>query len=467
MGIRLIDLIDILGKPINSGNKKLEVPLAKISTDSRKFEKGSFFIALVGSKFDGHKFLNDVSLIGAQAAVISKESSLPVPKNLLHWIVDDTIKAYQDIASLHRRTLSIPVIAVTGSVGKTTTKEMIHSALMPLGKITSSSLNNNNDIGVPLTLLSATETDTAIVVEMGMRGFGQIERLSKCARPDIAVITNIGSAHLALLGSRRNIAIAKCEITSYLKSSGVVIIMEGDALLEEVLLSKWQGRIIRVGVKSKRSFDLISDQNLATKKIANNIDMLGILDEDKWQLLYQNKCFRLPVSGRHNAKNFMLALAVANELNISFDLINELQLPASFGRNQSFIVKGITILDETYNASPESVSALLDFLKTKKGRRFAVLGNMYELGSESVTYHKKIVEHAVHTGLTGLIVCGRGDEVDAMVLAGINLSYVELVSTPEEAFDVIKKWLRPGDYLLLKASRKVALDRLIPLIKGL
>ncbi len=463
MEVQLLNLIEIFGQPFHSKGKNLDDPLGKVSIDSRSFENGNFFVPLKGKNFDGHQFLNQVIAIGVQGAVISKDCNFLIPKELLHWRVDDTLIAFQEIAFLHRQALSIPVVAITGSVGKTTTKELIYSTLSTLGRITSTDKNNNNDIGVPLTLLSATTRDLAIVVEMGMRGLGQIERLSKCSRPDIAVITNIGTAHMALLGSRRNIAMAKCEITSYLDPKGVVIILAGDALLEEVLCSRWQGRIIRVGLKEKGRSSFSS-----TNKAEKEIDIIGLLDEEKWQLIYQDKKFELPLPGKHNANNFLLTLAVANELNIPLDLICNIKLlGSSFGRNRLITIKGITILDETYNSSPESVLALLDFLMTKNGRKFAVLGNMYELGSQSVQQHVQVIEHAVEIGITGLIVFGNGPEVEAMFLAGSTLSYIDLVSSPEEAFYLLKKWLKPGDYLLLKASRKVALERLIPLLKCL
>ena len=209
MEVRLIDLVKLFGEPQQLIGRRLDVPIGRVSIDSRNFEKGNFFVPIIGKKFDGHKYLNEVTEAGAQAALISKNCILPVPRELLHWRVEDTLEAFQLLALNHRRSLLIPVVAITGSVGKTTTKELIKSVLKPLGNITASKKNNNNDIGVPLTLLSATSADSAIVVEMGMRGFGQIERLSKCTRPDVAVITNIGSAHIALLGSRRNIALAK------------------------------------------------------------------------------------------------------------------------------------------------------------------------------------------------------------------------------------------------------------------
>ena len=170
--------------------------LGPVCTDSRRLEAGALFVPLVGEQFDGHAFLANAAELGAQAALVAADASYPVPAGLLHWRVDDTTLAYQQLATLHRRQLRAAVVAVTGSAGKTTTRELIRAALVPLGSVQASASNNNNDIGVPLTLLGTDPGHAAVVVEMGMRGPGEIERLSRCAEPDIAVITNIGTAHI-------------------------------------------------------------------------------------------------------------------------------------------------------------------------------------------------------------------------------------------------------------------------------
>ena len=249
MDILFKDLKKLWGNPVNEEKIDLNLPIGLISTDTRSIEKGNFFVPLVGNRFDGHDYLDKASKIGIQAAIVSEKFNGSVPTDLPHWLVPDTLYAYQQIASLHRKNLNLPVIAVTGSVGKTTTRELIRGILSPLGEIVSSRGNENNDVGVPKTLLRGTKKDAAFVLEMGMRGLGQIERLSQVAEPDIAVITNVGQAHIGILGSRENIAKAKSEITSNLKSDGVVIIPFGDNLLEKALRQKWSGRIIRVAIE--------------------------------------------------------------------------------------------------------------------------------------------------------------------------------------------------------------------------
>ncbi len=461
MALKLKNLNELWGAPISEGDNNLEQPVGKVCTDSRKLVKGDFFVPLVGGKFDGHKFLTRVFSLGAQAAVVSRHYQFPLPKGLLHWVVDDTVYAYQQLGLIHRCDLDVPVVAVTGSVGKTTTREMIRSALESIGKIMASSENNNNDIGVPLTLLKGNSTHAAFVVEMGMRGLGEIERLSTCSQPDIAVITNIGSAHIGLLGSRRQIAKAKCEITSALKPNGVVVIPFGDHLLEEVLAHNWTGRVVRVGLDDDELSLGEKKQDLSRKELPK-ADLVGSIDVFNNEIAIENNICHLPLLGRHNARNFMLAIAVARELNVPWDYLKDLSVPTSCGRNRICQFGRLTVLDETYNASPEAVNSALELLVSYPGRHFAVLGKMLELGSHSVALHQHVAERVVRLGLDGLVVVADGAEADAMTNAAHSLAYFAVVSSPEKAMQPLLSWLKAGDVLLLKASRAVSLEILLP-----
>ena len=195
MTLTLRQLLDAWGTP-QGGSFEPDALVGRVCTDSRQLQAGDFFVPLVGERFDGHHFLAQLPEHKVQAAVVSRSWTEPLPSGLLHWRVDDTLLAYQQLALLHRRALAKPLVAVTGSAGKTTTRELIRAALAPLGAIQASEGNNNNDVGVPLTVLGATAADAALVIEMGMRGPGEIERLSRCTEPDLAVITNIGTAHI-------------------------------------------------------------------------------------------------------------------------------------------------------------------------------------------------------------------------------------------------------------------------------
>ena len=446
MTLTLRQLLDAWGTP-QGGSFEPDALVGRVCTDSRQLQAGDFFVPLVGERFDGHHFLAQLPEHKVQAAVVSRSWTEPLPSGLLHWRVDDTLLAYQQLALLHRRALAKPLVAVTGSAGKTTTRELIRAALAPLGAIQASEGNNNNDVGVPLTVLGASAADAALVIEMGMRGPGEIERLSRCTEPDLAVITNIGTAHIGRLGSREAIAAAKCEITAGLHPKGTVVIPAGDPLLESALAAVWSGRVLRVR--------LADDPEVES-------DLVGDVNGD--QLLIGADRLPLQLEGRHNARNLLLAVAVADQLGVSRKALQAMQVTVPGGRNRRLQQGGLTLLDETYNASPEAVLAALELLAAQPGRRFAVLGTMLELGDRSLELHQEVAARAVQLGLDGLVLVDGGEEGKAMAEVAAPLPHLQLVSHPEDAAAPLAAWLNSGDVLLLKASRGVALERLIPLL---
>jgi UDP-N-acetylmuramoyl-tripeptide--D-alanyl-D-alanine ligase len=446
MTLRIQQLIDLWGEP-EGAVVDTDQPVGTVCTDSRRLGAGDFFVPLVGERFDGHHFLEQLPALGGQGAVVSLDWTAPLPSGLLHWRVDDTLAAYQQLALLHRRQLGLPLVAVTGSAGKTTTRELIRAVLAPLGAIQASDGNNNNDIGVPLTVLGAGFDHAALVIEMGMRGPGEIARLSRCTEPDVAVITNIGTAHIGRLGSREAIATAKCEITAALHPQGVVVIPAGDPLLEQALAAVWQGRVLRVRLED--------DPDITA-------DLIGAVRNDR--LLLDQASIPLPLDGRHNARNLLLALAVGSHLGVDPASAAQLQINIPGGRNRRLQQGGLTLLDETYNASPEAVLAALDLLADQPGRRFAVLGTMLELGDRSVELHQQVAARAAALKLDGVVLVDGGDEGQAMAKAVSGLDRLALVATPEAAAAPLGQWLQSGDVVLLKASRGVALERLIPLL---
>ena len=449
MTLTLRQLLDAWGTP-QGGSFESDALVGRVCTDSRQLQADDFFVPLVGERFDGHHFLAQLPEHKVQAAVVSRSWTEPLPSGLLHWRVDDTLLAYQQLALLHRRALAKPLVAVTGSAGKTTTRELIRAALAPLGAIQASAGNNNNDVGVPLTVLGASAADAALVIEMGMRGPGEIERLSRCTEPDLAVITNIGTAHIGRLGSREAIAAAKCEITAGLHPKGTVVIPAGDPLLESALAAVWSGRVLRVR--------LADDPEVES-------DLVGDVNGD--QLLIGADRLPLQLEGRHNARNLLLAVAVADQLGVSRKALQAMQVTVPGGRNRRLQQGGLTLLDETYNASPEAVLAALELLAVQPGRRFAVLGTMLELGDRSLELHQEVAARAVQLGLDGLVLVDGGAEGKAMAEVAAPLPHLQLVSHPEDAAAPLAAWLNSGDVLLLKASRGVALERLIPLLPSL
>ena len=464
MSLRLAQLQELWGQPATGplavDQAELKLAPQAICTDSRQLSGGDLFLPLIGERFDGHGFLATALEAGAaaliaqaghlapasQASVLAAAAAAHVPL----WLVPDTLQAYQDLAGLWRLQLAAPLVAVTGSAGKTTTRELIRSALAPLGPIWASSGNENNDVGVPLTLLGAGPDQAALVVEMGMRGLGEIERLSRCASPDVAVITNIGTAHIGRLGSREAIATAKCEIVAGLRPDGLVVIPAGDPLLDRALARVWSGRVVRVALQGE-GYEAAAD-------LVGNLDCQGEILE------LAGVALPVPLEGVHHARNLMLAMAVARELGLEPERWRPLQVDLPGGRSRRLHQNGVLVLDETYNASPEAVLAALELLAQQPGRRFAVLGTMLELGEQSLALHRSVAERARQLDLDGLVIVDQGEEGAAMVAAATGLSRLRQVDCPEAAAEPLLQWLQPGDVLLLKASRGVALERLIPLL---
>jgi len=464
MSLPLSQLNALWGSPlarVETGNA-----IERVCTDSRSDLTGALFVPLVGDRFDGHSFL--ITALETAGAAVAQQGRI-TPEMLARaselgkplWAVADTQLAYQQLGRLWRRHLDAPVVAVTGSAGKTTTRELIRAVLAPLGPVLASSGNENNDVGVPLTLLKGDTTTAAYVVEMGMRGLGEIERLSLCAEPDVAVITNIGTAHIGRLGSRQAIAQAKTEITAALAPQGLVVIPAGDPLLEAALARGWQGRVRRVALA-----DEVSGFDAALPAA----DLVGSLEQGQQLRLEQGPLLPLPLEGRHNARNFLLALAVAQELGVP--LAEQGAAPWAVvvpgGRSRKLQVAGVEVLDETYNASPESMLAALELLAHQPlatgGRRYAVLGTMLELGEHSLALHRQVAERAKQLQLDGLVIVDGGAEGEAMQAAAEGLPRLARVAEPEAAAVPLGAWLRPGDVVLLKASRAVALERLLPLL---
>jgi len=442
---------------INWNNaKKEKLVFDQVSIDSRSINSTDLFIAINGTKYNGHFFVEESIRKGVKAIVVNKGSQHYVPKGFPYWAVKDTLWAYQVLALCKRKKLNIPVIAITGSVGKTTTKEIAGEVLSRYGKIKLSENNNNNEIGVSLTIHSCDKTHKLLVLEMGMRGLGQIEILSKFSQPDIAVITNIGSSHIGLLGSRDNIAKAKTEITKYLNPRGTLIIPEGEPLLEKYLKNSWRGKIIRVKILNFNELD----QNY--KKKENFIQ--GFYCKSRNMIKIEGSCFYSSLRGKYNALNFLYIYAISKELGIQFEALNNFNFKIMEGRNKILSTQKLTIMDETYNASPESVKACIDLLLDLPGKHFLVLGSMKELGIEKINYHKEIISFANIKKIDGFILlCDHDLEIE---LRNTDLfdNKIEFVNKISEIVKLLDKWTSKGDSLLIKGSRYWELENLIKII---
>ncbi len=413
-----------------------------ITTDSRAVKPGQVFLALRGDKFDGHDFVANCIQQGSTVAIVDEQFSHPQAAHAPLIIVPDTLKAYQAIGRWWRRKFDIPVIGITGSVGKTTSKELVTAILSQYGNVHKTHANYNNEIGVPKTLLGLGPEHDFAVVEMGMRGLGQIAELAQIAEPTIGLITTVGTAHIELLGSVEAIAQAKCELFAEMHPAGVTIINHDNALLVETAAQVWQGKSISFGMQGG--------------------DVCGKLIDTE-TLEVEGRRFPLPLSGEHNAMNYLGALAVAKALNLSWDKFDQgLEVSLPGGRAKRYeLDNDIVLLDETYNAGLESMLAALKLLAQTPGKRhIAVLGTMKELGDYSVQFHAEVGEGAKAQGVDELLILADTAESNAMAQGAQPISTHQFANH-DAVIKHLHRIMQPGDRILFKASRAVGLDRVV------
>lgn len=418
----------------------LNQPVTAISTDSRTLAPGAVFVALRGERFDGHQFLEAVKQQGAIAAIVDHQFTDRVGLPLLR--VANTLQAYQAIGHWWRNQFNLPVIAVTGSVGKTTTKELIAAVLSHSGKVLKTQANYNNEIGVPKTLLELTSDHNFAVVEMGMRAAGEIALLTKIVQPTVAVITNVGTAHIGRLGSEQAIASAKCELLQELPPDGTAVLNHDNLRLMNTAAQVWSGQQISYGLEGG--------------------DLQGRVLDGTY-LSVEGMMLPLPLPGQHNALNYLAALAVAKALHLDWAPLQQglnVELPQGRARRDP-LPQDVVILDETYNAGLESMLAALKLLADTAGqRRIAVLGTMKELGDRSVEFHYQVGQTVQQLQIDALLILADEAESHAMAKGAFPLQ-AEQFSTQEELVKRLQTLVQPGDRLLFKASRAVGLDRVV------
>jgi len=455
MSFSLNEINNIIGFENYKNQSNKDFIFKEISIDSRNISSQDLFIAIKGNNFDGHDFISDVIKKGVKAVILDKRKEGLVPENLPYWVVSDTIEAFQKLSLYWRKKLNIPVIAITGSVGKTTTKEITGEVMKNLGKIKISAKNNNNEIGVSKTILDSNTEDKLLILEMGMRGLGQIENLSKFSEPDIAVITNIGSSHIGLLGSKVNIARAKCEIVKYLNPKGVVIIPSNDELLEKTLNNVWNGRVLKISVvKNKKN----QNHNLDKKNL-----IVGLYDELRNLIIIEDKVFQISYRGIHNAFNFLFAYAISQEFGIEFNSYNFFNVKNMQGRNRIIKKNKAIILDESYNASPESVKACIGILLEYPGNHFLVLGSMKELGVMSTQYHLEILNLINEADIEYCVfICDLNEEES--IKKEFSSKNIIFKNDKSEIAEIINSRTNKNDYVLVKGSRYWELEEIIPYI---
>ncbi|MDR0220397.1 MAG: alanine racemase [Lachnospiraceae bacterium] len=430
-----------------------------VSTDSRTIAGGDLFVALVGANFDGHSFVALAEEKGAAAVVCSREvkANIPVIR------VDDTLRAYQQLAAYYRTKFTIPIIAVTGSNGKTTAKNMIATVLAAKYKVLYTDKNFNNEIGLPKSVLQLDNSYDVAVFEMGMNHLGEIETLSRIAQPDIAVITNIGKAHIGNLGSQENILKAKMEITAGLKLGGLLVLNADDQYLGQV---KSDGHTIEyIGTGTA------SDLALTATAIEAHVKPTRFTATSKEG---ESAVCSLPTLGKHNVSNALFALYCGLKLGVPLaDAAAELRrYTASPMRTEIATIKGVTVIKDYYNSSPEAAAAAIDSLAEYpvNGKRIAILGEMYELGECSGDEHRKLGAACAEKGIDYLYFIG---EHATAVKEGFGERGGEFYRENERAVlaksllgFVTNDTLNDGSVILIKGSRATKMEEFFELLKS-
>ncbi len=437
--VPLAQLIDVLNAmSLHVSEQVRSHTTTGLTTDTRAIQPGELFLALRGESFDGHRFIEQAIASGAIATIVEQPIEAEVPQ----LVVENTLKAYQTLGRCWRDQFVIPVIAITGSVGKTTTKELIAAALSTQGSVLKTEANFNNEIGVPKTLLNLNPDHDFAVIEMGMRGPGEIEELTHIARPTIGLITNVGTAHIGRLGSKEAIARAKCELLANLPTDSTAILNAENPLLLETAKTVWSGRTITYGLTTGDLRGKIVD--------GKTIEVDGV-------------SYPLPLPGEHNALNFLAVIAIMRSLQLDDAPLRKgitVNLPE--GRAQQYAMPNdILLLDETYNAGAESMAAALKLLAQTPGtRRIAVLGPMKELGDYAEELHRKVGEQVEALRIDALYILDTGAEGTA-IAQGVATVSTQQFETHDALVEHLVGVVREGDRVLFKASHSVGLDRVV------
>ena len=426
-----------------------------VTTDTRTVGEDDLFAALKGEKFDGHDFIEQAVSDGAAGVIVEDAARLYPDGDYTIFVVKNTRKAYQDLALFHRRRFSIPVVAVTGSAGKTSTRALIATVLEQKYNVLQTEKNFNNEIGLPRTLLQLTKEHGVCVVELGMRGLGQIKELADIAEPTVGVVTNVGKSHIELLGSQAQIAKAKGELVEALGSDGTAVLNQDDKRVA-AMAGKCKGKVV--------GFGIINDAPV----------MAGTIKNSEKGLSFTCRCFdqvidvHMAVIGTHNVYNALAAVAVGRLLGLS-----EHQMQKGLAeykgvpmRQELVNIDNVVFVNDAYNANPASMKEAVDTLVTLTGgRKIAVLGGMLELGDWAEKEHEKIGTYLADKKVDILIALGDEARFMAKAAKAAGMNEVYTVTTHAEAAAVLRRIMRQGDTVLLKGSRGFAMEKILPYIE--
>jgi UDP-N-acetylmuramoyl-tripeptide--D-alanyl-D-alanine ligase len=437
------------------GGTGRDLAYTSVTTDSRAVSQGQLYVALVGDRFDGHDFVADALSRGARGAVVSHGWSVDVGDRTSAplYRVDDTLVALGALAAHRRRSLTAPVVGITGSSGKTTTKDLTAAALRSAKRVHATSGNRNNRVGLPLTLLAAPNDAEAVVLEMGTNEPGEIRTLAQIARPDIGVVTTVGESHLEKLGSVEGVLEEKLDILRHLAEGGRCLVGDEPAMLSERARSICAQ--LRVAGWSQRADADLRPEN--ARADASN----------RYRFEWRGAPVSLQLVGRHAAADAMLALAIAELLGVS---------PADAARGvsgtETHALRGeirrlgsLTLVVDCYNSNPQSARAALDLLAAQDAtRRVAVLGSMLELGNESDRLHDDVLANALGRRFDLVVATGRFADA-AGRMGATKRSDVITAQDWQSAYPILRERMEGGEVVLLKASRGIALEGILPLLE--
>lgn len=440
--MKVYEIVEATRGILVSGNKDDEINF--FSQDSRQMTNGGMYIPLKGERFDGHNFIESAFQIGAQAIISEKDVNY---EDKIVIKVKDTHQALKDMASYLRNHRPVKVVGVTGSVGKTSTRDMVYSVVKQKYKTLKTEGNYNNEIGLPLTILRYHDEEV-LVLEMGMNHLQEMSRLSMIARPDIACITNVGTAHIGELGSRENILKAKLEIIDGMKEGSTLIINQDNDMLQTVELPHFN--VVRVGKGKEASIQ------------ASHI----VLEETKssFEVEYQGKkeIIEVPVQGEHNISNALIAIAVGIELNISLEDIKKGIQEFKLTKNRMDILEKNhkTVIDGTYNASVDSMKSSIDVLANYKKRKVAILADMLELGDYSQQLHEEVGSYVASKGIN-ILVCVGKEAKYIYQKARESMKDVYYFESNQEVIARLDELLKEDDVILVKGSHSMNLKEVV------
>jgi UDP-N-acetylmuramoyl-tripeptide--D-alanyl-D-alanine ligase len=425
--------------------------ITRISTDSRTLQPGDLFVPIRGENFDGHKFVEQAAQRGASGALVEQSWTGNVPSSFAIVRVADTLIGYQQIAAGYRRALPLKVIAITGSNGKTSTKDFVAAALGRRFRVTKTEGNFNNHVGLPRTILEANSQHQVAVWELGMNHPGEIAPLAAIAQPDAAIITNIGIAHIEFMGSQEAIAQEKGELAVAVRAEGTVVLNADDRFTDSIA-RRTKAKIVLAGTKN----GTLRATEIRQSASGSEFTILEGAHRCRAQL---------PVAGLHMVQNAMLAVAAGRAFGLSLEdcAAGLASAPLTKARLQLRDINGVQVLDDSYNANPDSMKAALRTLVEleTEGRRVAVLGAMGELGSESERGHREVGEAAAAFRIDQLLTVGDlGAEIAAAARAA-GLENVLNVPTTGEAAEFLASNTTAGDLVLVKGSRSARMERVL------